>query len=111
MSAKLTVAFFIVICFEIGALLVFLPWHRSWQYNQLLPIIADRLNWPSLAPFMMSGYIRGAVTGLGLLNIVLGVWEIVNFKKTVQAFQAEWQGEKPSSGISDHGPAEVNPEQ
>jgi hypothetical protein len=94
MSAKLTIVFFILICFEIGALLVILPWvpSPSWTENYLLVLAADKMNWPSLALFIKSGYVRGAVTGLGLLNILLGVWEIINFKKTAAAFQVEWQG-------------------
>ncbi|MFY9573139.1 MAG: hypothetical protein WAV20_17195, partial [Blastocatellia bacterium] len=47
------------------------------------------------------GYARGAVTGLGVLNILLGVWEIINFKKTARAFQMEWQGEKSYSQAPD----------
>jgi hypothetical protein len=96
MSAKLTIIFFILICFEIGVLLIILPWvpNPSWSENYLLVLAADRLHWPSLAMAIKSGYVRGAVTGLGILNIMLGVWEIVNFKKTARAFQIEWQGEE-----------------
>jgi hypothetical protein len=96
MSAKLTIIFFILICFEIGVLLIILPWvpNPSWSENYLLVLAADRLQWPSLAMAIKSGYVRGAVTGLGILNILLGVWEIINFKKTARAFQIEWQGEE-----------------
>jgi hypothetical protein len=96
MSAKLTIIFFILICFEIGVLLIILPWvpNPSWNENYLLVLAADRLHWPSLAMAIKSGYVRGAVTGLGILNIMLGVWEIINFKKTARAFQIEWQGEE-----------------
>ncbi|HEX8183640.1 MAG TPA: hypothetical protein VF747_02780 [Blastocatellia bacterium] len=99
MSAKLTIIFFILICFEIGVLLIILPWvpNPSWSENYLLVLAADRLHWPSLAMAIKSGYVRGAVTGLGVLNIMLGVWEIVNFKKTARAFQMEWQGEEVDS--------------
>src|ERR1044072_9035405 len=94
MSAKLTIIFFILICFEIGVLLIILPWvpNSSWSDNYLLVLAADRLQWPSLAMAIKSGYVRGAVTGLGMLNIMLGVWEIVNFQKTARACQIEWQG-------------------
>jgi hypothetical protein len=96
MSAKLTIIFFILICFEIGVLLIILPWvpNPSWGENYLLVLAADNLRWPSLAMAIKSGYVRGAVTGLGILNILLGVWEIINFKKTARAFQIEWQGEE-----------------
>lgn len=93
MSVKLTIVFFILICFEIGILLVILPWvpSPSWSENYLLVLAADKIQWPWLALAVKSGYTRGAVTGLGVLNILLGVWEIINFKKTARAFQTEWQ--------------------
>ena len=62
---------------------------------------------------MTSGYVRGAVTGLGLLNILLGAWELINFKKTVNTFQLKWQGEeldaKPfeTAVIPDNRPIDV----
>lgn len=101
MSAKLTIIFFILICFEIGVLLIILPWvpNPSWSENYLLVLAADNLRWPSLAMVMKSGYVRGAVTGLGILNIMLGVLEIINFKKTARAFQIEWQGEEVDSKL------------
>jgi hypothetical protein len=100
MSAKLTIIFFILICFEIGILLVILPWvpTPSWNENYLLVLAADKMHWPWLALALKSGYARGAVTGLGLLNILLGVWEIMNFKKTTLAFQTEWQGAEINAG-------------
>ncbi|MFY9607938.1 MAG: hypothetical protein WAU45_04890 [Blastocatellia bacterium] len=100
MSAKVTIVFFILICFEIGVLLVILPWvpSPSWNENYLLVLAADKIQWPWLALAMKSGYVRGAVTGLGLLNILLGVWEIVNFKRTALAFQTEWQGAETTAG-------------
>ena len=96
MSARLTVVFFILICFEIGVLLVILPWlgFPSWSENYLLVAAVDKLQYNWLATLMKSGYLKGAVTGLGLLNIALGLWEIVNFKKTVRTFQTEWQGKE-----------------
>ena len=99
MSVKLTIIFFILICFEIGILLVILPWvpSPSWNENYLLVLAADKMHWPWLALAMKSGYARGAVSGLGVLNIMLGVWEIVNFKRTSRAFQAEWELEETNS--------------
>lgn len=90
MSAKITIIFFILIFFEIGIMLVILPWLHSpsWGENYFLVYAADKLEWPWLANALRSGYVRGAVTGLGLLNIMLGVLEIINFKKTARAFQA-----------------------
>ncbi len=115
MSVKLTIVFFILICFEIGILLVILPWvpSPSWNENYLLVLAADKIHWPWLALAMKSGYARGAVTGIGLLNIFLGVWEIINFKRTARAFQTEWQSDETSPrsistvGIRDNRPPVV----
>jgi hypothetical protein len=116
MSAKLTIVLFILICFEIGALLVVLPWlsQPSWSENYLLYIAVEKVGWRWLAPFLTSGYVRGAVSGLGLLNIMLGAWEIANFKKTVRTFQIEWQGREldqeilDTGGVHDHQPASAS---
>jgi hypothetical protein len=96
MSAKLTIIFFILICFEIGALLIILPWtpSPSWSENYLLVVVADKMHWPSLAMAVKSSYMRGAVTGLGVVNILLGLWEAANFTRTARAFQQKWQGEE-----------------
>ena len=85
LSAKLTLVLFILVCFEIGFLLVFLPWHRSWQENNFLYLVADALGAPGLRQFILSGVVRGAVTGLGLVNILIGIREIVNFPESVRA--------------------------
>ena len=99
MSVKLTILFFILICFEIGILLVILPWvpSPSWNENYLLVLAADKMHWPWLAIAMKSGYARGAVTGLGVLNIMLGVWEIIYFRRTARAFQMEWQSDESNT--------------
>jgi len=33
--------------------------------------------------------VRGAVSGLGILNIAMGAWEIINFRRTMRALDAE----------------------
>ena len=89
MSARLTIILFILVCFEIGLLLVFLPWHRSWQENNIHFLLTDSLNAPGLRQLVLSGYVRGAVSGLGLVNIVIGVREIVNFRSSVRAINGD----------------------
>jgi len=86
MSAKLTVVLFIMICFEIGGLLLVLPWHRSWQENSFLYFLTEVLHAPWLTAVVSSGYFRGLVSGIGLVNVLIGIWEIVNFRATVRAF-------------------------
>jgi len=54
-----------LICLEAGVLLVFLPWSPYWDRNFFLQ------RFPGLVPFVLSPYFRGAVTGLGLLDVFL----------------------------------------
>lgn len=56
------VAFFL----EVGLLLVVLPWSSFWERNYF----AEAL--PALQPFLTNNFVRGAVTGLGLVNLVAG---------------------------------------
>ena len=94
-SAKLTVVLYILVCFEIGALLVFLPWHRTWQENNVLFLVSNWLEWPALQGWIVSGWARGFVTGLGLINILIGIREIVGFSRTVRSIGSD-------SALPDH---------
>jgi hypothetical protein len=96
LSAKLTLVLFILVCFEIGFLLVFLPWHQSWQDNNFLYLIADAVGSPGLRQAILSGWVRGAVTGLGIVNILIGIREIVHFPESVRAIGGD------DAPLSDH---------
>jgi hypothetical protein len=85
MSAKITVIVYILICFEVGLLLVILPWTQYWDDNVFLYFITGKLNAPWIPTFLTSGYVRGAVTGLGVLNILAGLRDIFRFRESVQA--------------------------
>lgn len=88
MSAKITVIVYILICFEVGILLIVLPWTQYWDDNFFLYFITGKLNRPWFPAFMTSGYVRGAVTGLGVLNILAGLRDIIKFRESVQALIA-----------------------
>ncbi len=96
MSAKLTLVLFIMVCFEIGFLLIFLPWHRSWADNNFLYYLADTFDAPGLRQVVVSGYVRGLVTGLGAINVLIGIREILNFPESVRAIGGE------DAPLSDH---------
>jgi hypothetical protein len=96
MSAKLSVIFYIILCFEIGIFLTVLPWWpqgmwglSDWGNNYFLLYAARKTGYQSLQTVVASGWVRGAVSGIGLLNLGIAFWEIFNFKKTVRALQAE----------------------
>ena|ERR1044072_8245760 len=91
MSSRLTVIFYIILCFEIGLVLAVLPWvpHgllglSDWGNNYFL-LAASRKVGFGMQRFVASGWMRGAVSGIGILNLGMGVWEIINFRRTVRA--------------------------
>ena len=84
-SAKVTVIVYILICFEIGIMLIILPWTAYWYDNFFLYFITGKLNSPGLLAFITSGWIKGLVTGLGLVNLCAGVWDIYQFRASVAA--------------------------
>jgi hypothetical protein len=53
----------VLLCFELGVILLFVPWFPFWERNFFL----DR--YPQLIPFLLNTYLRGAISGLGLLDI------------------------------------------
>jgi len=69
--------------------LTLLPWVSplnlsDWGENYFLLYIAQKLGSPTLQRAVASGWVRGAITGLGLLNIFLAAWQIPHFKDTVR---------------------------
>lgn len=58
-------AMLVVLCFEMGALLLYLPWTVFWEQNYFLS------HFPSLMPVMLHPSFRGIVSGIGVLDILL----------------------------------------
>jgi hypothetical protein len=56
------VAFFL----EVGLLLIVLPWSAFWERNYFAEVI------PALRVVLTNNFVRGAVTGLGLVNLFAG---------------------------------------
>jgi hypothetical protein len=91
MASRLTVIFFIVLCLEAGIFLTVLPWWQpwgsGWGENYLLVYAAQKFGAPGLQRAVASGWVRGAVTGLGLLNLSMAFWEMFHFRETVRRLQ------------------------
>jgi hypothetical protein len=51
--------------FLLGVLLIMVPWYGYWDHNFFLD------KFPSLIPILLHPSMRGAVTGLGTLDILL----------------------------------------
>jgi hypothetical protein len=54
----------------VGLLLVIVPWSSFWDRNLLLEAS------PTLFQLTRSAFVRGAVSGLGVLNLGAGVMEV-----------------------------------
>jgi hypothetical protein len=94
MSAKLSVIFYIILCLEIGIALTVAPWWpqgmwglSDWGNNYFLLYAARQTGIQGLQAIIASGWVRGAVSGVGLLNLGIAIWEIFHFKQTVAALQ------------------------
>ena len=126
MSAKLSVIFYIVLCLEIGIVLTLLPWIpqgtlglSEWGSNYFLLYAARKTGFYGLQTVVASGWIRGAVTGIGLLNIAIAFWEIFHFRQTVRALQESTEPTKPrvneaqpanETHLSDHQRGDQSPD-
>jgi hypothetical protein len=95
MSSRLSVVFYIILCLEIGIVLTVLPWvpHgwlglSDWSNNYFLLLAAHKAGY-GVQRFVASGWVRGAVSGIGILNLGMGIWELINFRLTVRALDSE----------------------
>jgi hypothetical protein len=72
---KLGILLFILVCFEVGVFLVVFPWMNYWGNNSIA----------SLAPWVRaiwdSAYFRGALSGIGLLNIYISLAEVFRLRR------------------------------
>jgi hypothetical protein len=114
MSSRLSVIFYIILCFEIGIVLTALPWvpHGWWGLsdwgNNYFLLLASRKVGFGIQRFVASGWVRGAVSGLGILNLGMGLWELFNFRRTVRALDAGSSAVKSSSSrMVEMAPANV----
>ena len=94
MVAKLTVIIFIILCLLLGVYLILLPWTNfgvigDWGDNYLLAVVSEKADLPILRKTVTSGWVRGAVTGLGILNLFLAFWEMAHFKQSVEMLESK----------------------
>jgi hypothetical protein len=73
---RLWLVVFVLFCLEVGIILTVLPWTKLWTDNALL------LSYPAVGEFLNYGFVRGVVSGLGLVDIWMGVAEAVTYRET-----------------------------
>jgi hypothetical protein len=67
----------VIFAFELGLFLLVFPWLRSWDLSWV-PVHSR-----TFGDVWMSRYFRGALSGLGLLNIYVALSEFVSQLKSV----------------------------
>jgi hypothetical protein len=66
---------FVLICLQLGLMLVVLPWEPVWNTNVFL---AD---FPALRAIVQNCFVRGLVTGLGIVDLWLGITEAARHRE------------------------------
>lgn len=98
---------FILFCIELGLFLILLPWTEIWERNVLLAYL------PGLRPWLLNDYVRGAFSGLGLVNLWVALSDIWNFRRNLaileQQENKEGQPTEPAAAGSDATPARQKP--
>ena len=65
----------VIFCIYLGVLLIVLPWWSSiWDHNMFLQAH------PRLWAVMKLGAVRGMISGLGALDIWIGITEAVHYR-------------------------------
>ena len=68
MRRLLLVAFFL----EVGFALIVVPWSAFWDRNYFAQAL------PMVEKVMTNNFVRGAVSGLGVINMAVGTWELLS---------------------------------
>ncbi len=72
---RISLIVLVVFCLYLGAMVAILPWWtRVWETN---PIV---LNHPLLGVWLHNGAVRGVLTGIGLLDIWIGISEAIHYR-------------------------------
>ncbi len=74
---RIALAVFVLLCLEVGIALTVLPWTRMWTENSLLA------RFPQVRELLTYDFVRGLISGLGLVDIWMGVAEAVRYRESV----------------------------
>ena len=73
-AARSSLVTYVIFCVWVGMMLAVIPWTAAWVNNGL---VADH---PFLRFLVEADFTRGLVTGFGLVDIFLGIWEAVHYR-------------------------------
>lgn len=67
---------FVAYFLEVGLLLVLVPWSAFWERNYFVAM------YPPLLSVLRNNYLRGAVSGLGVVNLLVGFSDLSDLLMT-----------------------------
>ena len=70
-----------------GIILVWLPWTGAWETNLTLWF------WPQIKPVVLNPYFKGAVIGLGVVNIIIGIHDVIHARFASQRYYSRGNAE------------------
>jgi hypothetical protein len=86
---KARAVLFAIFCFELGVFLLVFPWMDRWSTNYfalLTPESYDAAHWYQWWRLTWnSGYFRGAISGIGLLNIYISLAAVARLREFASA--------------------------
>ena len=72
---KLSALIFILFCMELGAFLLLFPWTEYWDHNFFSALV------PEWHYFWGNSYVRGAISGLGVVNFYIAFLEVLRLRR------------------------------
>ena len=72
---KMSAVIFITFCLEIGLFLLIFPWTDYWPANYFSNAV------PIWAGYWDNMYVRGAISGLGVVNLYISMLEIFRLRR------------------------------
>ncbi len=72
---RLSLGVLVIFCLYLGLLIAVLPWWKDmWDRNALL------LRHPALHALLIKGPVRGLISGLGMLDLWIGISELIHYR-------------------------------
>ena len=72
--ARILNILYILYSLEVGIALLWLPWQSLWENNYVVYLF------PQIRPIIDNPFFKGAILGLGIDNILIGIREVVHIK-------------------------------
>jgi hypothetical protein len=72
------VILYLLYCVEAGVFLLLAPWSLAWAHSYYAQV-------PALRTILLSGYVRGGVSAIGLLHLVVAAVDFTAFRRALKS--------------------------